>query len=87
MLEFDGSTLTLRKSISVEGTNQNVWSYRVGSYEVCRKWLKDRRGRTLSKIEIARYVKITHALSETVGLMEQVDCTIDEHGGWPEAFV
>ena len=29
------------------GVSEAVWNFHIGSYQVCEKWLKDRRGRTL----------------------------------------
>jgi hypothetical protein len=54
--------------------------------QVCEKWLKDRRGRTLSKDDIAHYHKIILALSKTIVLMKEIDKVIEKHGGWPAAF-
>jgi hypothetical protein len=51
-----------------------------------QKWLKDRKGRTLSQDDIAHYQKIVVALAETIRLMKEIDETIDQHGGWPGAF-
>ncbi len=63
-----------------------VWNFRVGGYQVCHKWLKDRKGRTLSAEDIAHYGKIVAALDETIRLMAAIDDVIEEHGGWPGAF-
>lgn len=63
-----------------------VWDFRFGGYQVCEKWLKDRKGRTLSADDIAHYEKIVVAISETIRLMSEIDELIDEHGGWPGAF-
>lgn len=60
-----------------------VWNFRIGGYQVCEKWLKDRRGRTLSKDDIAHYHKIVVALAETIRLMAEIDKVIEKHGGWP----
>ncbi len=68
------------------GVREDVWDFRIGSYQVCEKWLKDRKGRTLSKDDIAHYQKIVAALSETIRLMAEIDKVIDKHGGWPDAF-
>lgn len=64
-----------------------VWEFRVGSYRVCEKWLKDRRGRALTEEEIAHYGRVVVAIRETLRLMRQVDEVIAAHGGWPRAFV
>jgi predicted helicase len=69
-----------------EGVREQVWDYHVGGYQVCEKWLKDRKDRRLSKDEIAHYQKIIVALSETILLMKEVDEVIERHGGWPGAF-
>jgi hypothetical protein len=50
------------------------------------KWLKDRKGRTLSKDDISHYQKIIGALSESIRLMGEIDAVIDQYGGWPNAF-
>jgi len=68
------------------GVSDVVWSFHIGGYQVCEKWLKDRKGRTLSTDDIAHYNKIVAALSETVRLMKEIDEVIEKHGGWPGAF-
>ncbi len=75
------------QTIGFEGVPEAVWEFHIGGYQVCDKWLKDRKGRTLSKDDIAHYNKIVVALSETIRLMKKIDEVIDEHGGWPGAFM
>ena len=65
---------------------EDVWNFHIGGYQVCEKWLKDRKGRTLSKDDIAHYQKIVVALAETIRLMKEIDEVIEQHGGWPGAF-
>jgi predicted helicase len=69
-----------------KGVRENVWNFHIGGYQVCQKWLKDRKGRMLSKDDIAHYQKIVIALSETIRLMAEIDRVIETHGGWPDAF-
>jgi hypothetical protein len=69
------------------GVPENVWNFHIGGYQVCEKWLKDRRGRVLSKADIEHYQKIVVALSETIRIMAEIDKVIEQHGGWPGAFV
>ena len=65
---------------------EQVWNFHIGGYQVCEKWLKDRKGRTLSAEDITHYHKIVVALSETIRLMAEIDQVIEAHGGWPGAF-
>jgi predicted helicase len=69
-----------------KGVREDVWDFHIGGYQVCEKWLKDRKGRTLSKDDIAHYQKIVVALAETIRLMKEIDEVIEQHGGWPGAF-
>jgi hypothetical protein len=55
------------------GVPKDVWEFQIGGYQVCEKWLKDRRGRNLSADEISHYQKIVAALNETIGLMKDID--------------
>jgi hypothetical protein len=68
------------------GVPTAVWNFHIGGYQVCQKWLKDRKGRTLTAEDIARYHKIVISLTETIRLMAEIDQVIDHHGGWPGAF-
>jgi SOS-response transcriptional repressor LexA len=73
-------------AIGFRGVPEAVWNFYIGGYQVCEKWLKDRKGRTLSKDDIAHYQKIVVALNETIRLMKEIDVVIEQHGGWPGAF-
>ncbi|WP_424139653.1 type ISP restriction/modification enzyme [Roseomonas chloroacetimidivorans] len=69
-----------------QGVSEAVWNFRIGGYQVCEKWLKDRKRRILSAGDIAHYQKIVVAIAETIRLMGEIDEVIEEHGGWPGAF-
>ena len=67
----------------VEGVPPEVWAFTIGGYQVCNKWLKDRKGRTLTFEDLHHYQKIIVALAETIRLMGAIDAAIEAHGGWP----
>ena len=50
-----------------------VWEYEVGAYQVCEKWLKDRRGEALSRAELQQYRAILVAVAETLTVMAEID--------------
>jgi hypothetical protein len=68
------------------GVPADVFEFHIGGYQVCEKWLKDRKARTLSADDIAHYHKIVVALQETIRLMAEIDAVIEKHGGFPAAF-
>ena len=72
--------------IGFQGVPEEVWDFHIGGYQVCHKWLKDRKGRTLSDEDIGHYQKIVVAQNETIRLMAEIDEVIEAHGGWPGAF-
>jgi hypothetical protein len=73
-------------TIGFGGVLEAVWRFHIGGYQVCEKWLKDRKGRTLSEDDITHYQKIVVALAETIRIMKEIDDVIEQHGGWPGAF-
>lgn len=85
--KYAAGKLFVNSSRWLEGVPENVWNFHIGGYQVCEKWLKDRRGRALSEDDIAHYQRIVVALRETIRLMAEIDQVIDAHGGWPGAFV
>ena len=77
------------------GVPEEVWNFKIGGYQVCEKWLKDRQakggknprpGRVLTAEDIEHYQKIVVALSQTIRIMAEIDEVIEAHGGWPGAF-
>jgi len=66
-----------------KGVREDVWNFHIGGYQVCQKWLKDRKDRKLSTEDINHYHRIVVALNETIKLMAKIDEVIDQHGGWP----
>ncbi|HNS32133.1 MAG TPA: N-6 DNA methylase [bacterium] len=56
-----------------EGVEKDAWLYQVGGYRVMEKWLKDRKGRTLSYEDIIHYCKIASALSNTISIQQSLE--------------
>jgi len=75
--------LKINKTQYFEGMPEEVYNFHIGGYQVCQKWLKDRKGRALSEEDILHYQKIVVALNETIRIMTEIDEAIDGHGGWP----
>jgi len=50
-----------------------VWEYRIGGYQVCEKWLKDRKERKLSVEEVKTYCRMVTALAKTIEIQAEID--------------
>ncbi|MDJ0507353.1 MAG: N-6 DNA methylase [Nostocales cyanobacterium LE14-WE12] len=62
---------------------QQIWNFYIGGYQVCQKWLKDRKGRQLNFDDISHYQNIISIISETIKIMENIDQIIENYGGFP----
>lgn len=61
--------VAINASSGFAGMPEAVWNFCIGSYQVCHKWLKDRKGRALSDEDVRHYAKIVTALHETMRIM------------------
>lgn len=68
-----------RQRVYVNGTqyfepvSPDVWDYHVGGYQVCKRWLTDRRGRVLSLDEVRTYSRMVAALARTIEIQGAID--------------
>ena len=76
----DSMRVYINKEKYSEGVPPEVWEFHVGGYQVCQKWLKDRKGRKLTIDESRHYQRIVIALKETIRIMAEIDQVIP---GWP----
>lgn len=75
-----GKVIINKQGDGFVGVPEEVWNFHIGGYQVCHKWLKDRKGRTLSDDDILHYQRIVVALKETIVLMQKIDEAIPS---WP----
>ncbi|MFV9689615.1 MAG: type ISP restriction/modification enzyme [Desulfobacteria bacterium] len=61
-----------------EGVAKEIWEYRIGGYQVCNKWLKDRKGGILSLEDIKRYCKVATAIQRTIKVQRNIDVIYSE---------
>jgi len=76
----DNKCVWINKTQYFGGVPKAVWEFHIGGYQVCEKWIKDRKGRKLSYDDIQHYQKIVVALNETIRLMAEIDGLIPS---WP----
>ncbi|CAD5960155.1 Adenine specific DNA methyltransferase [Planktothrix tepida] len=61
----------------------HIWNFYIGGYQVCQKWLKDRKNRELSFDDLSHYQNIISILDETIATMMDIDQIINKYGGFP----
>ena len=67
------SGVRINSAQTFDNIPSEVWEFYIGGYQPAQKWLKDRKGRTLSYDDIAHYRKIIAILIETNRLMKEID--------------
>lgn len=79
-LKYDdkAGVLHISKEQYFEGIKQEIWSYQIGGYQVCDKWLKDRKERILSLEEIQTYCRVVTAIKKTIEMQKAIDEIYEE---------
>ena len=52
---------------------ESAWNFFIGGYQPAQKWLKDRKGMTLSFEDVKHYGRIIYVLQQTERLMGEID--------------
>lgn len=84
--KFGSGRVSINRDAWLEPVPAEIWAFSVGGHQVCRKWLKDRRGRTLSERELAVYGGMLSAVKSTLRTMAAIEADVQAAGGWPTAF-
>jgi predicted helicase len=71
--KYENDKVWINKMQFFDGVKEDVWQYQIGGYQVCEKYLKDRKERTLTADEIQTYCHIINALSKTIELQNEID--------------
>jgi len=74
----EGERVYINKDQYFEGLEENIWEYRIGGYQVCNKWLKDRKGRILSLDDVKHYCKVATAIEHTISIQKSIDGIYNE---------
>ncbi len=63
----------INKEQYFEEVTPGMWGYQIGGYQVCDKWLKDRKERVLSLEEMQTYCRIVTAIQKTIEIQKAID--------------
>ena len=61
-----------------EGVPESAWNFYIGGYQPAQKWLKDRKGMTLTFEDVKHYQRIIYVLRQTERIMKEIDNIINE---------
>jgi len=59
-----------------ENVPEKVWEFYIGGYQPARKWLKDRKGQSITSSDINHYQKVIEILHKTDEIMKTIEMTL-----------
>ena len=72
-IRYEGGHVWINATQHFTDVPEAVWEYEIGAYQVCEKWLRDRKGDVLSHAEVRQYCAILVAVYETLQIMKAID--------------
>jgi predicted helicase len=72
-MRYEKGKLYINTDQYFEGIPKEVYEYQIGGYQVCAKWLKDRKDKTLSLDDIKHYLRVISAIEETISVQRKID--------------
>lgn len=75
-VRFDANAVWINDTQYFEGVPDVSWGFYIGGYQPAQKWLKDRKGRTLSYEDVKHYQSIIKILSETDRIMKTITLSL-----------
>jgi len=79
---FREATIWLNADFGFCDVSAATWDFRVGAHQVCRKWLRDRRGRSLDGGELATYRRVLAAVEQVRCCITEIDRLVNESRNW-----
>lgn len=76
-VKFKDGKVWINDSQNFGDVPQAAWDALIGGYQPAQKWLKDRKGRTLSFDDVKHYQRIIKILLETDRIMRSITLTLD----------
>ena len=76
-VRYEGGHVWINPTQHFTNVSMEVWEYEIGAYQVCEKWLKDRKNKTLSIDEVRQYRSILVAVAETLRVVGEIDGVLE----------
>ena len=69
---YDNGRVYINKTQYFDNVPQTAWDFYIGGYQPAQKYLKDRKGRTLTPDEVEHYEQIIAVLIETDRIIKEI---------------
>jgi hypothetical protein len=69
----------------IDNVPSEIYNFYIGGYQVCHKWLKDRKDREFTDDDFEHYSQIVAIIKRTIALATTIDQVLENYGGF--AFI
>ena len=81
-LSYDGQTIRIGENKFATDIPPEVWNYKIGTYQVVRKWIKDRRNTRHLSEQKGQFYDLIRRISHSLRLTNELDFNIERAGNW-----
>jgi predicted helicase len=81
--EKQNGRVYINKTQYIDNVPSEIYNFYIGGYQVCNKWLKDRKDREFTDDDFEHYSQIVSILKRTIKLMKSIDKIIENYGNFP----
>ena len=71
-VKYKDGILHLNSNKQIIGIPEDVWSYRIGGYQVIDKWLKSHKGKTMTIDDFDHIANIVGLIAKTINIQEEL---------------
>ena len=69
---YKNSDVKINKECAFESVTENTWTFTMCGYQPLQKWLKDRRGVTLTEQDVIRFRSMQKCICETIQIVKEM---------------
>jgi len=77
----------LNNTLFLKEIPKSVLFYSIGSYQVCRKWLKKYKKEKFTRELALKFNELLFIIQEMINISKRIDFMIEVEGGWEKIFV
>lgn len=70
---YEDGKVVINKESYFGHISSEIWEFIIGGYQPCHRWLRERKGRLLTRDEIEHYKSIISVIQYTQGKMDEID--------------
>ena len=75
-VRYEDNKIWINPTQHFTDVSEAIWEYEIGAYQVCEKWLRDRKGEELARAELQQYRAILVAIAETLTVIDEIDAVL-----------